>query len=135
MAVRFLRLFIMTFFALRLLGGDLALLQVVAWTGMIVTRTSQEGVQGAVVSTFDGEHPCKFCKALAAIKTPGKNETPLPDGSLVKLKPKDMLRTGDLAIATPVLPCLAPGLIDFEMTLLATRGDAPDVPPPRLRCA
>lgn len=46
------------------LGLHWAALQLVAWTGMIVTYSRDASVAEAVSKTFDGEHPCKLCLAI-----------------------------------------------------------------------
>lgn len=46
------------------LGLHWALLQTVAWTGMIVSYSLEENLSGAVAKTFDGQHPCCMCKAI-----------------------------------------------------------------------
>ena len=126
----------MSFLALRLLGGDFAVLQIVAWTGMIVTRTAEKGVAAAVESTFDGEHPCPLCKALESATTQDKKETPLPDGLLVKLKLKDVQRTDDLVIPCPVAGGIQMiGSVSYLAALPRDRSDGPAVPPPKARPA
>lgn len=45
-----------------------ALLQTVAWTAMLARNLESWSFQDAVTRTFDGEHPCPFCKAIAADK-------------------------------------------------------------------
>ena len=65
--------------ALHLSGAHWALLQVTAWTGMLVERSQTSGVVAAVVTTFDGEHPCALCTAITAGQTEEKqkqNEAP-----------------------------------------------------------
>lgn len=135
--VAIFRLILMSLLALRLLGGDVAMLQVVAWTGMIVSRTAESGVAAAVESTFDGEHPCPLCTALKKVTPPGHEQQPVaPDGLITKLKLKDMLRSEDLvvkALAAVHLKSPAPA-IDSAMRGF-TRSDAPPVPPPRVSVA
>lgn len=46
------------------LGLHWAALQLVAWTGMIVTYARDASVAEALSKTFDGEHPCKLCLAI-----------------------------------------------------------------------
>jgi len=46
------------------LGLHWAFLQTVAWTGMIVTYSRDASFKEAVTKTFDGEHPCPFCKVI-----------------------------------------------------------------------
>jgi len=43
-------------------------LQTVAWTAMLASNLSQQAFTVAVAKTFDGEHPCCLCKAIAAGK-------------------------------------------------------------------
>jgi hypothetical protein len=50
--------------ALYLGGAHWMVLQVTAWTSMIVTRTSEVGVTLAVETTFDGKNPCRMCDAV-----------------------------------------------------------------------
>jgi hypothetical protein len=45
-----------------------ALLQTVAWTTMLANNLQSRSLHDAVTMTFDGEHPCPLCKAIAAGK-------------------------------------------------------------------
>lgn len=52
-------------------GGHWAVLQGIAWTGMLVEYSVADGsLIKAVTKTFDGEHPCKMCLSI----TEGKQE-------------------------------------------------------------
>jgi hypothetical protein len=44
------------------LGLHWALLQTVAWTGMLLTYSRGTSLSEAVTKTFDGQHPCALCK-------------------------------------------------------------------------
>lgn len=46
------------------LGLHWALLQSVAWTGMLIRFSAQGSFMDAVAMTFDGEHPCSLCKVV-----------------------------------------------------------------------
>lgn len=46
------------------IGGHWAMLQTVAWVGMVVSYSEDFGVSEAISMTFDGEHPCKMCKIV-----------------------------------------------------------------------
>jgi hypothetical protein len=46
------------------LGLHWALLQTVAWTGMLITYTRHASFQEAFTKTFDGQHPCALCKVI-----------------------------------------------------------------------
>lgn len=131
------RLILMTLLALRLLGGDVAMLQVVAWTGMIVSRTAERGVAEAVKSTMDGDEPCPLCKAVKAVQQSEQTPQPAsPDNLISKLKLNDLLRSEDQVI--PGLGAAAgktsrPDMDPAQRGL--TRSDAPPVPPPRRMAA
>ncbi len=65
-----------------LVGGHWGMLQVVAWTGMLIDYSQDATFAEAWDKTFDGEHPCAICKTVdqclsgdlgtAERKAPGK---------------------------------------------------------------
>ena len=50
------------------IGLHWTLLQVVAWTGMVISYSQEAPLAEAVVKTFDGNHPCSLCKEIAKAK-------------------------------------------------------------------
>ena len=46
------------------LGVHWALLQTVAWAGMVVNYSREGSLAEAISQTFDGKHPCSLCKAI-----------------------------------------------------------------------
>jgi hypothetical protein len=46
------------------MGLHWALLQTVAWTGMVIAYSQKNPFPDAVSMTFDGEHLCPMCKAI-----------------------------------------------------------------------
>ena len=46
------------------LGLHWALLQTVAWTGMLITYARHTSFMEAVAQTFDGQHPCVLCEVI-----------------------------------------------------------------------
>jgi len=53
-------------------------LQSVAWTTMLADNLHHDSFTEAVQCTFDGKHPCRLCKAIAAAKkSEKKTEFPL----------------------------------------------------------
>ena len=50
------------------LGAHWTLLQTVAWTAMLADNLQGGSFHDAVAKTFDGNHPCCLCKAIAAGK-------------------------------------------------------------------
>ena len=49
----------------QVLGGPLAVLQTIAWVRMAVTYSKDDGVGAGITKTFDGQHMCSLCKAIA----------------------------------------------------------------------
>jgi hypothetical protein len=48
-----------------MLGAHWALPQTVAWTTMLADNLHSDSFCDAVTETFDGNHPCDICKAIA----------------------------------------------------------------------
>jgi len=49
----------------QVLGGPLAALQTIAWVRMAVSYSQDDGVGAGIAKTFDGQHMCSLCKAIA----------------------------------------------------------------------
>ena len=49
-------------------GGHWAVLQSVAWAGMVVEYSKASSVGAALVKTFSGEAPCDMCRTIEAGK-------------------------------------------------------------------
>jgi hypothetical protein len=49
-------------------GFPWMILQTVAWTTMLADNLHSASLNEALVKTFDGQHPCCLCKAIAAEK-------------------------------------------------------------------
>ena len=47
------------------IGLHWTVLQVVAWTGMVISYSQDAPLAEAVVKTLDGNHPCTLCKQIA----------------------------------------------------------------------
>jgi hypothetical protein len=67
MFVRFARI-PMIIALVAMLGAHWAVLQSIAWTTMLANHLCQQSVAEAVIQTFDGQHPCPLCEAIAAGK-------------------------------------------------------------------
>jgi hypothetical protein len=101
------------------------LLQVAAWTGMIVKYSQDGSIKSAVEKTFDGEHPCCLCKAVAKGKASERN----PTQEQTKTKKPEMFCSSESPTFPPTyhrLPVVmtADGSIQFTQI--------PPVPPPRV---
>ena len=56
-------------------GGHWAVLQTVAWTGMVIEYSKDSPLAAALVKTFSGKAPCKMCHTIEAGK---EKESRLP---------------------------------------------------------
>lgn len=103
---------------------DLAVLQTVAWTGMLVNYSQDRSLSEAANMTFDGEHPCGLCCAIKKAKTKPSHEfsaTPLPDGPTLLLEGAQRTHASIFSFALTEM-ALAPSLHSPQ---------DPPVPPPR----
>ncbi len=57
-------------------GGHWAVLQTIAWGGMLAENLQTDDWRAAVEKTFDGKHPCQLCHEISAGKKAEK-KTPL----------------------------------------------------------
>ncbi len=113
--------------ALQLSGAHWVVLQVTAWTGMLVARSQTEGVAEAVKTTFDGEHPCVMCSAIES----GQKEEKRNDMDAPMMKA--LMEVKLVAMENAVLP--APSATSkmhwMKFSPMASlRTDAPPTPPP-----
>jgi hypothetical protein len=58
-------------------GGHWAVLQSVAWFGMLTDYSGKYGVTAGVAKTFDGQHPCSLCKKVEQGQKKQEQQTPL----------------------------------------------------------
>jgi len=56
-------------------GGHWAVLQTVAWTGMVIEYSKTSPITVALAKTFSGKAPCKMCKTIESGK---ETESRLP---------------------------------------------------------
>jgi hypothetical protein len=108
------------------IGAPWMLVQGVAWVNMAVTYSLDEGSVGrGLVKTFDGEHPCQLCKAVAKGKQSEKKPlSPLKE--IKKLKCDALLS----AITQLPAPCGARVPVVWESCRPLTRSERPLSPPP-----
>ena len=105
-------------------GLHWAALQTVAWTTMLAANlASQQSLTEAVSQTFDGEHPCPLCKAIAAAKKSEKKS----DALTLKLKIEYPPVADKLVLVAPRIFKTFQADCRFADSL-ATK---PPVPPPR----
>ena len=107
-------------------GLHWAALQTVAWTTMLASNLCSQSVGEAVSNTFDGEHPCPLCKAIAAAKkSQQKTEAVAP---ILKM---------EYPPAPEKIVLISPAPISaFSLATLAADSSfqKPPLPPPRAFC-
>lgn len=114
-------------------GSHLAVLQVVAWTGMLVTYSKEDGFSTGLKDTFSGAKPCCMCKAIRSAQKAETDETKGAPGSgansLAKLA-KEML-AGKIPSGIVLIPSPAKKPEFPTGGTMCARGEPPPVPPPR----
>src|SRR6184192_2118682 len=103
-------------------AGHWALLQSIAWVGMAVSYSQNGTLKEALVKTFDGQHPCKLCKAVQEGKKSERKQA--PQKPITKL---------DFFCLTPSLTVKAPAFVPVSTDsagATSALGEAPPKPPP-----
>jgi hypothetical protein len=109
---------------LNVCGGQWLVLQSVAWTGMLIKYSQQDGLAQAVAETFDGDHPCDICKGIQREKATDEEENvPIEKQWDMKFFVSPRART----LYPPASFDLQPVISQETLTW----ADAPPVPPPR----
>jgi hypothetical protein len=84
-----------------LVGGHWGMLQVVAWTGMLIDYSRDNSFADAVEMTFGGDHRCAICKqvdqGIAAELGTDEHKTP---GKVYKTMKLDAVVSG-VVVSTP----------------------------------
>lgn len=118
---------------LHLAGGPYSLMQVYAWTGMLVSYSKTEGFLKGAKDTFSGEKPCELCSKIAAAREgemeSEKNKDPVTPLSLGKVL-QDMVELQWPSLVVPRgIDYLSPA---FPATREAagTLATVPPLPPP-----
>ena len=104
-------------------GAHWAALQTVAWTTMLANNLRTDSLTQAVSKTFDGEHPCCLCKAIAA----GKKSEKKSEAVSPVLKMESPLSAEKPLLFPPSLFAVLPQHNSFA-DLLSSK---PPLPPPR----
>jgi len=107
------------------LGLHWAVLQTVAWTGMLVAYSAEAGLREGVSRTFDGQHPCPLCKAIQKGRAEEKQQSQHTTKAGGKLDPAETWAPLDLDFWQPA----EPPPTDFPVWL--ERREPPARPRPR----
>jgi hypothetical protein len=107
------------------LGMHWALLQGIAWTGMLISFVSEGAVIEAVQKTFDGQHGCALCHKVKEGRDSNR-ELPQQTGhSMQKIN----------AVLVEITKLVAPAGETISFALMrermVRRNELPETPPPR----
>lgn len=109
------------------LGLHWALLQGIAWTGMLISFAREGAMIEAVEKTFDGKHGCALCATVKEGRDSDQNQ-PQQTGAGQSLMKID-------AVLVELTRLIAPAgeLITFAITrdTWVQRKELPETPPPR----
>lgn len=114
-------------------GSHLAVLQMVAWTGMLVTYSAEDGLSAGLKDTFSGKKPCPMCKAIKSAQKAETDEAkgaPGPGATTLDKLAKEML-AGQIPRGITHFPGRDKEPEFLPVHPMVSRGDAPPVPPPR----
>ena len=107
------------------LGLHWALLQGVAWAGMLVSFASEGTVMEAVQKTFDGQHGCPLCKKVKEGSSSDRKQPQQVGQSMQKIN----------AVLVEMTTLTAPAGNTFSFVplheTLVQRTELPETPPPR----
>jgi hypothetical protein len=107
------------------LGLHWALLQGIAWTGMLISFASEGAVIEAVQKTFDGQHGCALCHKVKEGRD-SNHKQPQQTG-------QSMQKINAVLVEIPQLVAPAGDTISFAMLRerMVKRNEMPETPPPR----
>ena len=107
------------------LGMHWALLQGIAWTGMLISFASEGAVIEAVQKTFDGQHGCALCHKVKEGRQ-SNPEQPQQTG-------QSMQKINAVLVEITTLVTPAGETISFVPLheMLVRRSELPETPPPR----
>ncbi len=112
------------------IGGQWMVLQGVAWVGMAVSYSLEEGsVSSGLSKTFDGEHPCPLCKAVKKSSQDNDAAAPGEKGKGFG-KTKVELATENIVCLFPPVPMRMAHAVD--QAVVEARQIVPEVPPPKV---
>ncbi|MCG3147319.1 MAG: hypothetical protein PCFJNLEI_00758 [Verrucomicrobiae bacterium] len=115
--------FLMVLTLIGAIGAHWALLQSVAWVGMLATNARAYSLTEAITRTFDGQHPCQLCHAIAAGKQAEQNQSPTK--FITKI---------DFWLTPSSCQLFPPTAWDYSRPVIAIpppRLESPPAPPPR----
>lgn len=105
------------------IGLHWAVLQSVAWMGMLVAYSAESNFSEAVVKTFDGQHPCKLCLTVTEGKKADTRKKMLKGSEKID----SVIVVSEVLLCPPVSVAVHP----LDQAGLSPLRNAPPTPPPR----
>jgi hypothetical protein len=105
------------------MGLHWAALQTVAWTTMLASNLRGDSFSSAVSKTFDGQHPCCLCRAIAAAKAAQKKSEAVVSALKMEFPP--------LAEKLNLFPPARFEVVPLENAFAESITAKPLLPPPR----
>lgn len=127
MGKRFLKVMLLAVMVCTALGGK-PVLQSLAWLGMIVTYSHENGLSQGIADTFSGDRPCELCQSIKA-QAQQPSEARRPDLEAMRLVADDPDREVALLSVRQATPRTSFFLNKSQ--IYCSRSDRPAVPPPR----
>lgn len=115
--------------ALGVLDGHLMVAQTWAWMSMMSERAPEQGVVGALESTFSGDSPCSMCCAIQDVRQDIEEDAPIPETKPTAKFPPAMWSRAFLLM--PPAHTYLSLLMDRKLMPDAQR-EAPPLPPPKI---
>jgi hypothetical protein len=120
---RTVRHLLLALLAITITAGPWGAMQSFAWATMLLNNLRTHSMSEAMLQTFDGNHPCPICKAIAASKKSNKDDESLAQQTRFEFPP-----------SATIVMTIAPER--FERVIISrqfvqTLSHRPDVPPPR----
>jgi len=106
-------------------GGHWAMLQSVAWAGMVKDFSRTGSIVEAVTKTLDGKHPCSMCKKIASAQA---HEEKAPASVKVDKKSEVFVKASGAVLPIPVARPYVYGPVPFIQ--MPERFVSPPVPVP-----
>lgn len=116
---------------LHLCGGHYGVLQVMAWSKMLVDYSQQDGLMAGAIKTFDGKHPCCMCKQIGAAKKADMEQPKDTKSAVSGLVLKEFVTSREILAEAPCWPDYVPVTLPEMVVHGSVFGTSPPVPPPR----
>jgi hypothetical protein len=107
------------------LGMHWALLQGIAWTGMLISFAREGAMIEAVEKTFDGQHACALC---LKVKEGRDSDEKQPQQAGQSLKKLEAVLVAGVKLIVPAAEVLNFAVLREQSV---SRNETPEMPPPR----